>query len=214
VRRNDARRVLLPSFAALAATTLLVTGCAGPDEPGGSEGGSESPVAAEASVAPAAASACSDGVVVEWKGSPSQKKAFTAIVLSKVGGDGDVAVVYSWDRQEDAGLRVAKDVTPEQQAVVDDAVAGGLLDSERAPTLADPTELLAGKDKGKYIQYSYTQHSTQDAVASCADGSEPVEVAWTSFELVDTGMSACADTPDPMAEFAAAEAITTFCDRA
>jgi hypothetical protein len=216
VRRNDARRHLLPC-AALAATTLLVAGCAGADEPGGTETtetAAGSSASASADAAPASASACAGGVVVEWQGSPTEKKVYTAIVLSTVSGSGAIKVVDSWDRQEDAGVRVAKGATDAQHAVVEDAVAGGLLEAERAPRLADPTELLVGKSKGRYIQYSYTRHSTQDAVVSCADGSEAVDVAWTSFELMETGLSSCTDTPDPVAEYAAADAISTFCDRA
>ncbi|PFG41461.1 hypothetical protein ATJ88_0100 [Isoptericola jiangsuensis] len=209
--RNDARHLPLTT-ALLATAALLLAGCAAADdEP-------DDVVAADASapaaVAPATSSDCAGGVVVDPQGSPDEQKLYTAIVLSKVSGSGEVAVVDSWDRQEDAGLKVRGGATDAQQAVLDDALAGGLLAVQRAPRLADPAELLVGKDKGRYVQYSYTRRSTQDVVVSCADGTEPVEASWTSFELVSTGLSSCTDTPDPVSEFVAADAISTYCDRA
>jgi hypothetical protein len=191
---------------------LLATACAGADDPGAGASGSPSAVSS-ASTGPAVASACSDGVKVVPTGSPESEQLLTAIVLSTVSKDGAIEVVDSWDRQEDSGVKAAKGATAEQQAIVDDLLASGLMSATSAPRLADPAELLLGKEKGSYIQYSYTTRTVETATASCTDGSSPVEVTGTSFKVVETGLANCTDTPDPVAEYIASEAISKYCTR-
>ncbi|WP_418275487.1 hypothetical protein ACNHYB_11560 [Isoptericola jiangsuensis] len=159
------------------------------------------------------ASSCTGSVKVEPVGSPDESDTFTAIMVSRVADDGTIEVRDSWDRQEGAGVKVAKGATAEQQAIIDDATSAGLVGSTSAPRLADPQELLVGKDEGKYVQYSYTTRSVETLVVSCGDGSSPVDATATSFEVVETGLVNCKDTPDPVTEYIASEAITIYCER-
>lgn len=194
------------------AVVLLAAGCAGADEPGSA--GSESPSAqSSASTAPAVASACEGSVMVVPDGEPTKDDKYTAIVVSRVGDDGTIEVRDQWDRQEDAGVKAAKGTTAEQQAIIDDATSAGLIGSTSAPRLADPQELLVGKAKGKYIQFSYTTRTVETLVVSCGDGSSPVDATATSFKVVETGLVNCKDTPDPVSEYIASNAIATFCER-
>ncbi|MDO8143714.1 MULTISPECIES: hypothetical protein [unclassified Isoptericola] len=194
--------------ALVSAGALVLAGCGGADEPGGEP--SSSAAASEEAAAPAVESSCTDGVVVEWQGEPDTQEMYTSAQVIKVGDDG-LTVRDDWQRGEEAGARHLSDADGAQRAVVSDAVAGGLLEADQVPRPADPAEALAGAEKGKYVLYDYAKHRTQTALVSCADGSTSVEVAWTGFEIVESGVANCAASPDPVADIIAADAITGFC---
>jgi len=217
VERNDARirshrRAAAAGVGALLAG--LLTGCAGTDQPGDSPG-SDAPASAETApgAAPAVDSDCVQGVVVDWQGSGTTEDVYTAVKVARVGGDGAVSVKHEWERNEQAGASSGSGVSGAQQAMVDDAVVGGLVAADPAPRLADAAELLEGRDQGKYILYAYARHSTRSGTVSCAGGGESVGVTVVDFDTLQTGAVSCADSPDPVTEFAAAEAISTWCDR-
>ncbi len=193
----------------MGAATLLLAGCAGADEPGAAAESTET----AAGAADAVESSCPGGVTLAWQGEPETQDLFTAAKVAKVGAGGTATTVDEWDRGEKVGAKPASGSSDDQKKMVTDAVTGGLVGVTPAPKLADVGELLDGRDQGKYVLYAYARHSSQDATVSCADGSDSVEVAVTSFKTLETGVANCQDTPDPVAEFAAADAIGNYCDR-
>lgn len=161
-------------------------------------------------------SECSDGVTVEWHGTPKTTDGLTAIKVAQVAGDGGISVGYTWDRSGEAGVKAGSGADEAQQALLADAAAGGLIAIDPAPKVADPVELLEGRDQGRYVLFAYAKRTEEKGTVSCAGGDETVEAAdvtAVSFETVQTGVANCADDPDPIAEFAATEAIGTYCER-
>lgn len=213
MRRNEARtrtngRRLAAATAA--STALLLAGCAGADDPG--TGPASASPAAE--TAPAAESTCGGGVLVEWDGTPESQDMYTAVTVVRLSGDGDSTVRSEWSRGEAAGARAASGATDDQEAMVRDAVGGGLLAATEAPAIAEPDALLVGADKGTYVIYAYAERTTGSATVTCGDGSNAVDVDVTSFDEIETDLVDCDATPDPVTEYIAADAITDNCGRA
>lgn len=194
-----------------ACAALLLSGCGGADEPAGSDEPEEAAAALE--TAPAAESSCADGVTFEWSGSPTTKDLYAEVQVVRVTADGDVDVRNEWNRADEAGAVPASDATEEQQAMVRDAVAGGLVEVVDSPRVDDADEALGDAGRGTYVLYAFAEHTAGTATVACADGSSEVEVRITSFEDLDTGVADCEDSPDPVAEFAAAGAIANYCER-
>ncbi|WP_165799907.1 MULTISPECIES: hypothetical protein [Isoptericola] len=213
MRRNGARtRTNGRRLAAVTAgcTALLLTGCAGADDPGAGEASAS----ASADTAPAVESSCGGGVSVEWLGTPESEDIYTAVTVVRVSGDGGTAVQSEWSRGEDAGARAEGGATEDQEAMVRDAVAGGLLEATGAPAIVETDSLLVDVDKGTYVLYAYAERTTGSATVSCGDGSNAVDADVTSFEEVETGVADCSTSPDPVTEYVAADAITDYCGRA
>ncbi|WP_277212224.1 hypothetical protein [Isoptericola croceus] len=189
---------------------LLLAGCAGADEPGAGEV-SESPAA---DTAPAVESSCGDGVAVEWQGTPDTKDMYTAVAVVRVSGAGETTVRNEWTRGEAASAVAGGGATEHQEAMVRDAVAGGLLAVTEVPRIEESDELLADVGKGSYVLYAYAERTTGTVTVSCGDGSDAVDADVTSFEEIETDVADCAASPDPVTEYVAADAIADYCGRA
>ncbi|WP_407319992.1 hypothetical protein UQW22_05965 [Isoptericola halotolerans] len=191
-------------------TALLLAGCAGADDAGA--GGEASPSAA-ADTAPAAESSCGDGVALTAEGSVDSEDIYTAVAVVRVAADGSTTMRDEWGRGEAAGAVAASGATDNQQAMVRDAVEGGLLDVAEAPQVDESEELLADVEKGTYVLYAFAERTTENVTLTCGDGSDAVDAAVTSFDEVEVGAADCASSPDPVTEYVAADAID-YCDRA
>jgi hypothetical protein len=192
-------------------TALLLAGCAGADEPGA---GAEASSSAVADTVPATESSCGDGVSVEPEGSEDSDGIYTAVTVVRVAADGSTTVQDEWGRGEAAGAVAASGATENQQAMVRDAVEGGLLRVADAPLVDESEELLADVEKGTYVLYAFAERSTESVTVACGDGSDAVDAAVTSFEEVEVGVADCASSPDPVTEYVAAGAIADYCGRA
>lgn len=191
-------------------TALLLAGCAGADEPGTE--GQASPSAA-ADTVPAVESSCGDGVAVEREGATDSDDIYTAVTVVRVAADGSTTVRSEWARGESAGAVAGSGATENQQAMVRDAVAGGLLDVSEAPQVDESEELLADVEKGTYVLYAYAERSTGTVTVLCGDGSDAADATVTSFEEVEVGAADCSSSPDPVTEYVAADAIADYCGR-
>lgn len=214
MRRNGARpRTNGRRLAVLTAgcAALLLAGCAGVDAPGAAEA-SESPAAQD--TVPAVESSCGDGVAVEWQGTPDEQDMYTAVMVVRVSGDGSSTLRDEWNRGEQASAVAEAGATGHQEAMVRDAVAGGLLEVAEVPRIEESEALLADVGKGSYVLYAYADRSTGTATVSCGDGSDAVDAAVTSFEEIETGVADCTASPDPVTEYVAAGAIADYCGRA
>ncbi|GAA1981121.1 hypothetical protein GCM10009718_17660 [Isoptericola halotolerans] len=189
---------------------LLLAGCAGADSPGTDAAASPS---ASAETAPAVESSCGDGVSVEWQGSPGSQDLYTAVKVVKVAADGATTVRSEWVRGESAGATATSGATENQQAMVRDAVAGGLVDVAEVPDVVESDGLLADVGKGTHVLYAYAERTTGDVTITCGDGSDAVDAAVISFEELEVDVADCASSPDPVTQYVAADAISDYCER-